>query len=253
MFDASHKEAYTGRVSRCFPIPQQKAPAPWQAAEGMRRQESVPVSDISITPSDSSDNTPTNLNQQRLAQWIADIQQSPYATMFQPDEPNVSFDAVLAVIPQQLWSAALIWRDIEYRLAMHSMDVSGGIIDIFDACTTVEAVNQIELAVRRWLDLTLIDRPEADWVSHRARWRRDDILSGMNYREYLQSDHWRNMRLVALQRANFHCQVCNADTRLDVYHRTYERRGHELPDDLTVLCRSCHETFHKNGRLARGN
>lgn len=31
----------------------------------------------------------------------------------------------------------------------------------------------------------------------------------------------------------------------------YERRGAELPEDLIVLFRKCHETFHKNGRLAR--
>jgi 5-methylcytosine-specific restriction endonuclease McrA len=38
--------------------------------------------------------------------------------------------------------------------------------------------------------------------------------------------------------------VCNATTSLDVHHRTYERFGHEDVDDLTVLCRTCHDLFH---------
>lgn len=197
------------------------------------------------------DSTPNLTTEQRIALWIAEIQQGPYVTMFQPDEPSVSFDDVLAVIPQTLWNAAVTWWDLECSLAIHSAQLSGQIIDMFEACVTVEQVSHTESAVRRWLSLAVIDRPSMDWVSHRAQWRRDDILSGMNYREYLQSEHWLNMRRGALERAGWRCQVCNSKTRLDVHHRTYERRGHELPDDLTVLCRSCHETFHKNGRLAR--
>lgn len=41
------------------------------------------------------------------------------------------------------------------------------------------------------------------------------------------------------------------ETTLQAHHRTYENRGQEQPGDLTVLCRDCHSTFHKNGRLAR--
>lgn len=69
------------------------------------------------------------------------------------------------------------------------------------------------------------------------------------YREvYLRSDHWRATRLAALERAGNRCQVCNADKRLDVHHRTYERIGNERPEDLTVLCRGCHELYHESRR-----
>lgn len=33
----------------------------------------------------------------------------------------------------------------------------------------------------------------------------------------------------------------------------YDRRGQELLEDVTVLCRNCHETFHRNGRLTKGD
>lgn len=65
------------------------------------------------------------------------------------------------------------------------------------------------------------------------------------YREvYLRSEHWRETRAAALERAEHRCQVCNTTKQLDVHHRTYERLGHEGAGDLTVLCRACHDLFH---------
>ena len=53
--------------------------------------------------------------------------------------------------------------------------------------------------------------------------------------------------------ANWKCQVCNESNDkvvLDAHHRTYERLGDELPEDITVLCRDCHSLYeaNKNGR-----
>lgn len=64
------------------------------------------------------------------------------------------------------------------------------------------------------------------------------------YREYLRSDHWRSTRRDALERAAHACQLCASKYRLDVHHRTYDRLGAERPEDLTVLCRMCHEKHH---------
>jgi len=61
------------------------------------------------------------------------------------------------------------------------------------------------------------------------------------YKEYL---HWRKIRVEAIARANHRCQLCNKDNILHVHHRTYERLGKELPEDLIVLCQSCHLKFH---------
>lgn len=68
------------------------------------------------------------------------------------------------------------------------------------------------------------------------------------YEAYLRSPQWQDLRIEALRRAGHRCQVCNRSKRLDVHHRTYERFGNELLDDLTVLCRDCHELFHGSGR-----
>ena len=65
------------------------------------------------------------------------------------------------------------------------------------------------------------------------------------YRAFMASEEWSRMRQDALKRAGGRCQTCNAAKSLDVHHRTYERfGGRELPGDLTVLCRRCHDKIH---------
>lgn len=72
----------------------------------------------------------------------------------------------------------------------------------------------------------------------------------MKYQEYLASERWAAVRRWALERADHHCQVCNAPDDLEVHHRTYARLGHEQPQDVVVLCDGCHELFHAHRRLA---
>lgn len=77
-------------------------------------------------------------------------------------------------------------------------------------------------------------------------------LRAMLYEEYLQSPHWKRRREDKLRAAGRRCQVCNRGSGiLDVHHRTYERLGEELDEDLTVLCRDCHSVFHDHRRLSR--
>jgi len=71
-----------------------------------------------------------------------------------------------------------------------------------------------------------------------------DDLQNMTYSDYLQSQEWQETRSGALKRANYRCQLCNRSGRLNVHHRTYERRGREYASDLTVLCEECHAKHH---------
>jgi hypothetical protein len=71
-------------------------------------------------------------------------------------------------------------------------------------------------------------------------------LRQMPYEDYLKSPEWQVKRQQSLRRAGFRCYLCNiANTTLDVYHRTYERRGDEYNSDLIVLCRDCHSKHHE--------
>jgi len=75
-------------------------------------------------------------------------------------------------------------------------------------------------------------------------------LQKMPYTEYLQTTEWQTIAAQAKQRSNYRCQICNSPRSLHTHHRTYERRGDELPEDLIVLCAECHELFHTNAKLA---
>ena len=74
-----------------------------------------------------------------------------------------------------------------------------------------------------------------------------------DYHEYINSPEWRIKAEAAKERAAWRCQVCNDDpprNHLHAHHRTYERLGRELPEDITVLCDYCHRLYHSaSGQL----
>jgi hypothetical protein len=61
------------------------------------------------------------------------------------------------------------------------------------------------------------------------------------YIEYRKSPGWKITRAYMIKRVGGGCQQCHSSTRLQVHHRTYERLGRELPEDLLVLCEFCHK------------
>lgn len=66
------------------------------------------------------------------------------------------------------------------------------------------------------------------------------------YDDYLKTDYWKAVSQEVKKRAGWRCQLCNSQHDLMAHHRTYEHRGKEMEhlDDLTCLCRRCHEIFH---------
>jgi phage terminase large subunit GpA-like protein len=68
----------------------------------------------------------------------------------------------------------------------------------------------------------------------------------VDYNTYIHSNAWRVFRLAALRRQPC-CQACGRRDRLNVHHVTYENLGHESPEDVLVLCHSCHEYHHARG------
>jgi len=71
----------------------------------------------------------------------------------------------------------------------------------------------------------------------------------LDYPQYITSDGWRKLRLIALERDGHRCRICNAsgaDARLEVHHRYYPPKGRwdlDCVDALTVLCVPCHDLY----------
>ncbi len=75
--------------------------------------------------------------------------------------------------------------------------------------------------------------------------RRGDKFVRPNYKAYIQSAEWAVKRQQALKHYGRRCRACGATQSLEVHHKTYARLGRELIEDLTILCRTCHEAVHR--------
>lgn len=72
-------------------------------------------------------------------------------------------------------------------------------------------------------------------------------LRSMPYEDYLQTNHWRDIRKVAFARYNGQC-LCSKDAR-EVHHANYARKGFEWPEDLIALCSECHARWHATWKI----
>ena len=74
------------------------------------------------------------------------------------------------------------------------------------------------------------------------------------YKEYLQSSHWKELRKRILDRAGNCCERCGAMAEwgaLQIHHRTYARLWHECDNDVEALCEKCHKEAdeHRKNRV----
>lgn len=70
---------------------------------------------------------------------------------------------------------------------------------------------------------------------------------GDEYRAFLRSVEWLELKREVIARAGWRCQFCGSPRQLEAHHRSYR----DLSDlsDLVCLCRECHTTLHKHRRL----
>lgn len=66
----------------------------------------------------------------------------------------------------------------------------------------------------------------------------------MDYKEYLRSDGWAEIKRELYQERGKQCQRCGEKKTLQVHHLTYERVYHEQLEDLLILCAVCHTKEH---------
>jgi 5-methylcytosine-specific restriction endonuclease McrA len=123
--------------------------------------------------------------------------------------------------------------------------------DAEDAKAAVKALQNVNWDALYKQSVQAPENKNTHRLTEEERQERAKRFRAMPYQEYLKTQYWGARRTMAIKRAKERCQVCNRENvTLNVHHRTYERLGCELNSDLIVLCASCHETFHKNGKLA---
>lgn len=65
------------------------------------------------------------------------------------------------------------------------------------------------------------------------------------YREYLKSDHWKNLKDSKAKKSKKRCAICGVSNRLDLHHVLYRNILDVTLGDLRWLCRECHNTAHE--------
>lgn len=66
------------------------------------------------------------------------------------------------------------------------------------------------------------------------------------YREYLKSDHWKQVRQKRIEMDNYRCYLCDKSMGLNVHHLRYDNLGNEaVNEDLVTLCYKCHKMLHR--------
>ena len=64
------------------------------------------------------------------------------------------------------------------------------------------------------------------------------------YVAHINSDEWKLFRHNIIVTRGMACERCGKAGPVDAHHITYERFGHELPEDVKLYCRSCHDLMH---------
>jgi hypothetical protein len=60
------------------------------------------------------------------------------------------------------------------------------------------------------------------------------------YTAYMQSDKWQHRKARLYAKRGRVCEMCGATWPLEVHHKNYDRLGHELDEDLLIVCVDCH-------------
>lgn len=65
------------------------------------------------------------------------------------------------------------------------------------------------------------------------------------YNAYLKSPAWKEFKRGIIKDRGDACENCGAKPKqLDLHHKTYARLFKELPCDVMLLCRPCHDSHH---------
>lgn len=70
-------------------------------------------------------------------------------------------------------------------------------------------------------------------------------MNRIEYQQYLQSNHWLQLRAKKLKQSKKRCGICLSPHRLEIHHLTYRNIYDVETADLRVLCHDCHDLYHK--------
>jgi 5-methylcytosine-specific restriction endonuclease McrA len=73
----------------------------------------------------------------------------------------------------------------------------------------------------------------------------------VEYTQYINSIQWLAKRAQILKQRGNKCEECGTTQAIQVHHLHYRTFRHERPQDMKVLCKTCHELWHRMKKCAR--
>jgi hypothetical protein len=67
-----------------------------------------------------------------------------------------------------------------------------------------------------------------------------DNQHSAEYEAYMHSIKWIQKKNHIFRKRGRVCKMCGATDELEVHHKNYDRLGHEIDDDLLIVCKTCH-------------
>lgn len=75
-------------------------------------------------------------------------------------------------------------------------------------------------------------------------------MSKIDYKEYLNSDHWRKIKDESALIWGHRCVMCHSADNICRHHVFYRfDRKETHPSEIIPLCKECHDAFHRSGRM----
>lgn len=67
----------------------------------------------------------------------------------------------------------------------------------------------------------------------------------LSYSDFLHSNEWRDIKNNLFSIRGKKCEKCESTVRIQVHHKHYNKPwGEEKPEDLLIVCETCHEKIH---------
>lgn len=70
-------------------------------------------------------------------------------------------------------------------------------------------------------------------------------MSRESYQEYMNSDHWKQLRAKKRRGRINRCAICSSTENIETHHLFYRNLYDVETSDLRLLCARCHETAHE--------
>lgn len=121
---------------------------------------------------------------------------------------------------------------------------------------SIEAQRQADEAYRKLRpnrEVTKVHKRKNKTCRRKKKRRLPKSIRGMNYREYINSPHWKKKRAEFIESVGGRCERCGSTKQLQVHHKHYRTLKRESKEDVEVLCKECHELEHEEKGVTQTN